>query len=84
MPSATFGAESAGTPGGTVTPGGTWVEAPFAAVPVSTSVMDPGVFEVPWGDIAAASMLASVPPLVLVVGLQRYLIRGLLAGALRE
>jgi len=42
------------------------------------------VFEVPWGDIAAASMLASVPPLVLVIGLQRYLVRGLLSGALRE
>ena len=44
----------------------------------------PGVFEVPWGDIAAASMLASLPPVALVVGLQRYLVRGLLAGALRE
>jgi ABC-type glycerol-3-phosphate transport system permease component len=29
-------------------------------------------------------MLASVPPLVLVIGLQRYLVRGLLSGALRE
>jgi len=44
----------------------------------------PGVFEVPWGDMAAASMLASVPPVLLVVGLQRYLVRGLLTGALRE
>jgi multiple sugar transport system permease protein len=44
----------------------------------------PGVFEVPWGDIAAASILASLPPVALVVGLQRYLVRGLLAGALRE
>jgi len=38
----------------------------------------------PWGDIAAASMLPSVPPVALVVGLQRYLVRGLLTGALRE
>jgi multiple sugar transport system permease protein len=52
-------------------------------VPVALALF-PGVFEVPWGDIAAASMLASVPPLVLVVGLQRYLVRGLLSGALRE
>jgi ABC-type glycerol-3-phosphate transport system permease component len=42
------------------------------------------VFEVPWGDIAAASMLASLPPVLIVVGLQRALVRGLLAGAVRE
>jgi multiple sugar transport system permease protein len=52
-------------------------------VPVALALF-PGVFEVPWGDIAAASILASLPPILLVVGLQRYLIRGLLAGALRE
>lgn len=52
-------------------------------VPVALALF-PGVFEVPWGDIAAASMLASVPPLVLVIGLQRFLVRGLLSGALRE
>jgi multiple sugar transport system permease protein len=44
----------------------------------------PGVFEVPWGDIAAASILASLPPIAVVVGLQRFLVRGLVAGALRE
>jgi multiple sugar transport system permease protein len=52
-------------------------------VPVALALF-PGVFEVPWGDIAAASMLASVPPVALVVGLQRYLVRGLLTGAVRE
>lgn len=52
-------------------------------VPVALALF-PGVFEVPWGDIAAASMLASLPPLVIVVALQRFLVRGLLAGALRE
>jgi multiple sugar transport system permease protein len=52
-------------------------------VPVALALF-PGVFEVPWGDIAAASMLASLPPLVLVIALQRFLLRGLLAGALRE
>ena len=40
-------------------------------VPVALALF-PGVFEVPWGDIAAASMLASLPPVALVVGLQRY------------
>ena len=52
-------------------------------VPVALALF-PGVFEVPWGDIAAASILASLPPILIVVGLQRYLIRGLLAGAFRE
>jgi trehalose/maltose transport system permease protein len=52
-------------------------------VPVALALF-PGVFEVPWGDIAAASILASAPPILIVVGLQRLLVRGLLAGALRE
>ncbi|HET7874141.1 MAG TPA: carbohydrate ABC transporter permease [Methylomirabilota bacterium] len=52
-------------------------------VPVALALF-PGVFEVPWGDIAAASVLASLPPILIVVGLQRYLVRGVLAGAVRE
>lgn len=52
-------------------------------VPVALALF-PGVFEVPWGDIAAASILASLPPILIVVAFQRYLVRGLLAGALRE
>jgi multiple sugar transport system permease protein len=51
-------------------------------VPVALALF-PGVYEVPWADIAAASMLASLPPVLIVVGLQRYLVRGLLASALR-
>ena len=52
-------------------------------VPVALALF-PGVFEVPWGDIAAASMLASVPTILIVIVLQRYLIQGLVAGALKE
>ena len=52
-------------------------------VPVALALF-PGVFEVPWGDIAAASILASGPPILIVAGLQRYLVRGILAGAVRE
>jgi multiple sugar transport system permease protein len=44
----------------------------------------PGVFEVPWGDVAAASLLAAAPPLLVVALLQRHLVRGLLAGAVKE
>jgi len=39
---------------------------------------------VPWGDIAAASMLASLPPVLIVIVLQRFLVSGLVAGALKE
>jgi ABC-type glycerol-3-phosphate transport system permease component len=59
----------------------------FTATGASRTVpvaLFPGIFEVPWGDIAAASILASLPPILLVAALQRYLIRGLLAGALRD
>ena len=52
-------------------------------VPVALALF-PGVFEVPWGDIAAASILASVPPVLIVTGLQRYLVRGVLAGAVGQ
>ena len=52
-------------------------------IPVALALF-PGVFEVPWGDIAAASMLASLPPVLIVVGLQRFLVSGLLAGAVRD
>jgi len=52
-------------------------------VPVALALF-PGVFEVPWGDIAAASILASLPPIIIVVGLQRWLVRGLVAGAMKE
>ena len=52
-------------------------------VPVALALF-PGVFEVPWGDIAAASILASLPPIVIVVGLQRWLVQGLTAGAVKD
>lgn len=52
-------------------------------VPVALALF-PGVFEVPWGDIAAAALLAAAPPVFIVVFLQRHLVRGLLSGALKE
>jgi multiple sugar transport system permease protein len=52
-------------------------------IPVALALF-PGVFEVPWGDIAAASILASLPPVLIVIGLQRFLVRGLVAGAVKE
>jgi multiple sugar transport system permease protein len=52
-------------------------------VPVALALF-PGVFEVPWGDVAAAAVLASLPPVLAVSFLQRHLVRGLLAGSLKE
>jgi ABC-type glycerol-3-phosphate transport system permease component len=52
-------------------------------VPVALALF-PGVYEVPWADIAAASMLASLPPILIVAGMQRWLVRGLTAGAVRD
>jgi multiple sugar transport system permease protein len=52
-------------------------------VPVALALF-PGVFEIPWGDIAAASVLASLPPVIIVIALQRWLVRGLVAGALKD
>lgn len=52
-------------------------------VPVALALF-PGVFEVPWGDIAAAAVLASFPTVVIVVALQRHLVRGLVAGAVKD
>ena len=52
-------------------------------VPVALALF-PGVFEIPWADIAAASMLASVPLVVLTLALQRYLVQGVIAGAVKD
>ena len=52
-------------------------------VPVALALF-PGVFEIPWGDIAAASILASLPPVIIVIAMQHWLVRGLVAGALKD
>ena len=52
-------------------------------VPVALALF-PGVFEIPWGDIAAASILASLPPVIIVIALQRWLVHGLIGGALKD
>ena len=51
-------------------------------VPVEISLF-PGLHEMPWGEIAAASMLVSIPILVLVVVAQRRVVAGLTAGAVK-
>lgn len=51
-------------------------------VPVAIT-MFPGQFTVPWGDMAAASIVATVPIVLVVLFFQRGIIAGLTAGAVK-
>jgi multiple sugar transport system permease protein len=51
-------------------------------VPVEISLF-PGLHEVPWGELAAASLIVTLPVLALVIILQRRLVAGLTAGAVK-
>lgn len=42
-----------------------------------------GTFEVPWGDIAAASVIVTIPLLIFLIFFQKYIVQGLTAGALK-
>ena len=43
----------------------------------------PGQYTMPWGEIAAASLVATLPLVALVLALQRRIVAGLVAGALK-
>ena len=51
-------------------------------VPVEIALF-PGLHEVPWGELAAATMVVTLPLLVLVGLLQRRIVAGLTAGAVK-
>lgn len=51
-------------------------------VPVAIALF-PGVHEIPWGDIAAASVVVTIPLVVLVFAFQRRIIEGMTAGAVK-
>ncbi len=51
-------------------------------VPVEVSLF-PGLHEIPWGELAAASLIVTLPVLVIVVIMQRRLVTGLTAGAVK-
>jgi multiple sugar transport system permease protein len=51
-------------------------------IPVAIALF-PGMHEVPWGDIAAASVVVTMPLVVLVLAFQRRIIEGLTAGAVK-
>jgi multiple sugar transport system permease protein len=43
-----------------------------------------GEYEIPWGEMAAAAVVATLPLVILVLVLQRRIISGLTAGAVKE
>lgn len=51
-------------------------------VPVAIALF-PGLHEIPWGEIAAASIVATVPLVLLVLVFQRRIVEGLTAGAVK-
>jgi trehalose/maltose transport system permease protein len=54
-------------------------------VPVAIALMSgASAHELPWGRIMAASVMVSVPVVLLVLALQRRIVAGLTAGAMRE
>lgn len=51
-------------------------------VPVGIALF-PGLHEVPWGEIAAGSVVATLPPVALAIVFQRRVLAGLTAGAVK-
>lgn len=60
----------------------------FTSTPASRTIpvgiaLFPGLHEIPWGDIAAASIIVTLPLIILVFACQRRIIEGLTAGAIK-
>lgn len=51
-------------------------------LPVAIALF-PGLQEIPWGEIAAASVIATLPAVILMLVFQRRLVSGLTAGAVK-
>lgn len=54
----------------------------YQTLPVGIALF-PGEYTMPWGEIAAASFLATTPLIILVVFFQKRIISGLTAGAVK-
>jgi len=51
-------------------------------IPVAIALF-PGIHEIPWGEIAAASVIVTIPLVVLIFSFQKKIIEGLTAGAVK-
>jgi multiple sugar transport system permease protein len=62
----------------------TFTNSPAAqTIPVGIAFF-PQMFHIPWGDLAAATVVVTIPLIVLVFFFQRRIIYGLTAGAVKE
>ncbi len=60
----------------------------FTATPKSQTIpvgiaLFPGIYEIPWGDIAAASIVVTLPLILLVFIFEKQIIAGLIAGSVK-
>lgn len=55
---------------------------PYQTLPVGIALFQ-GQYTIPWGEIAAASTMATIPLVLLVLLFQRRIVRGLSAGAIK-
>jgi multiple sugar transport system permease protein len=51
-------------------------------LPVAIALF-PGIHEIPWGEISAAAVLATLPCVVLMLVFERYIVSGLTTGAVK-
>jgi ABC-type glycerol-3-phosphate transport system permease component len=51
-------------------------------VPVAIALFR-GQYQVPWGEVLASSMIATLPVLLVVLLFQRRIVQGLTSGAVR-
>ncbi len=51
-------------------------------IPVGIALL-PAMYHVPWGNIAAASTIVTLPLVIMVLICQRWIVRGIVAGALK-
>jgi len=52
-------------------------------IPVAIALF-PGLHEIPWGDIAAASVVVTIPLIAIVFAFQKRIVEGLTSGAVKE
>ncbi|MBE0431122.1 MAG: carbohydrate ABC transporter permease [Dehalococcoidia bacterium] len=59
------------------------IQSPGKKVITQTIPMIQGRFDIPWSVLSAASVLSMIVPLLIFVFLQRYYIKGVMAGAIK-
>jgi multiple sugar transport system permease protein len=55
----------------------------YKTIPVGIALFQ-GQFIIPWGDIAAATVIVTIPLVILVLIFQRWIVAGLTSGAVKE